>query len=200
MGGAVRSGIDDLIATEGTANAGAVQAERPLARDTPDSTWLYSSGATAINARILGDLVGTGDDFESWVRAELFDPIGLGQVDLSSDGDGYWMGGFGSAMTVLDFARFGLLYMRDGVWDGERILPPGWVDYGRTNHEPLVGYGAGFWVGYNGESGFSAEGLNGQNIFINPELDLIVVTVSNNPDGTIVDNWAYSVIDLFRQS
>jgi CubicO group peptidase (beta-lactamase class C family) len=82
--------------------------------------------------------------------------------------------------TPRDFARFGLLYLRDGVWDGRRRLPEGWVDYGRTPtwRQPDAAdspYGAHWWLDAFGPHTFSANGYDGQFIILRPDRDLIVV-------------------------
>jgi CubicO group peptidase (beta-lactamase class C family) len=81
--------------------------------------------------------------------------------------------------TARDFARFGLLYLRDGVWDGRRVLPEGWVDHGRTARsvDPEDGslYGAHWWVVGDEHGSFRAAGYEGQSILVVPALDLVVV-------------------------
>ena len=85
-----------------------------------------------------------------------------------------------------DFARFGLLYLRDGVWDGRRLLPPGWVDYARTPTFQQAGvtdgpYGAQWWLDIGGPGSFSANGYDGQFIVVVPDLDLVVVRNGATP-------------------
>jgi CubicO group peptidase (beta-lactamase class C family) len=126
-----------------------------------------------------------------WMHQSLFDVIGM-QPQPEFDATGLY---FGSALiyaSARDFARFGLLYLRDGIWEGRRLLPEGWVDFART---PGTGtnanlYGAGWWVAPregdgrpypwnmdtdSGRDGFSAEGFEGQMILLIPSKNLIVV-------------------------
>jgi CubicO group peptidase (beta-lactamase class C family) len=81
--------------------------------------------------------------------------------------------------TARDFARFGYLYLRDGVWDGRRVVPEGWVDHGRRPRSVDPGdgrlHGAHWWA-LDDESGtFWASGYEGQSIVVCPALDLVVV-------------------------
>lgn len=172
----------NLVSQAPEAEVSSIAALRNLSTE-PDTAFNYSTGSTAINARIIGDVVGTHDDFRAWADAELFAPIGIRSVELELDAGGYFVGGFGANMTARDFARFGLLYARDGVWDGERILPEGWVDYARTPSSTSKGYGSGFWLA---DENFAAAGFLGQRVAIVPEHDLVIVVLANNlNDGPI---------------
>jgi CubicO group peptidase (beta-lactamase class C family) len=96
---------------------------------------------------------------------------------LLEDSTGTWFGGLGADSTPRDYARFGLLFLRDGVWDGERILPEGWVDASRSPSSTNPTYGLQWWM--SGPPGtFAALGLFGQQIIVSPEHDLVIVTTS----------------------
>ena len=117
------------------------------------------------------------------------------------DAAGTFLGGSLVWASARDFAKFGYLYLRDGVWDGERLLPEGWVDFSRTGPTTDDGniYGAGFWLTADGDSSagdyhqgdpgdaFSAEGHEGQMIYIVPSRDLVIVRLGLMPNGG--DNW-----------
>lgn len=164
--------------TAGLGSAASVQIQRDLVGPV-DSRFEYSTGSTAVNGQIMSDIVGRGATFDSWAADVLFDPIGIDSVELQFDATDTWVAGYGADMTARDFARFGLLYLRDGVWDGERILPAGWVDYARTPTPTSARYGSGFWVDRHGEDTFAAVGFLGQIIAIAPEHDLIVVILAD---------------------
>lgn len=167
--------------------AASTQVDRDLAEPDPavNSRFQYSTGSTAINGRLMGDIVGRGTAFTGWADNVLFDPLGIDSAELEFDSSGNWIAGYGANMTARDFARFGLLYLRDGFWDGNQILPSGWVDYARTATPTNEDYGAGFWVNVHGENTFGAIGSGGQVIAIVPEQDLVVVVLA---DGTIPDS------------
>jgi CubicO group peptidase (beta-lactamase class C family) len=106
--------------------------------------------------------------------------------------------------TARDFARFGLLYLRDGVWDGTRILPEGWADYARTPTPAVpeieaLGYGAHWWLGMAGPGSFSCNGYEGQYTVLVPEKDLILVRHGKSPleAKEEVQAWIADVADCF---
>lgn len=154
----------------------AFAASRPLVGE-PGTTWNYSTATTAILASIAAAELGGGDELEAYVRERLLDPIGITSTSFTNDPTGTWWGGFGADSTVRDFARFGLLFLRDGVWDGERLLPEGWVDYSRTPSPTSDGYGAQWWIGPD-NAYFEASGLYGQRIRVSPALDAVLVATS----------------------
>ena len=88
--------------------------------------------------------------------------------------------------TACDWARFGLLYLRDGVWEGQRVLPEGWVDHGRRARsiDPTDGrlHGAHWWVVGDDLGSFRASGYEGQSILCVPAADLIVVRLGKTPE------------------
>lgn len=135
---------------------------------------------------------------------ELFDPLGMRSAQPKFDKAGTFIGSSFCYCTARDFARFGLLYLRDGVWDGRRILPEGWVDYARTP-TPVpaterLGYGAHWWLGMAGPGSFSANGYEGQYTVLVPELDLVLVRNGKSPDAQkeAVQNWMGEVAECFR--
>jgi CubicO group peptidase (beta-lactamase class C family) len=187
----------DLVTNTASVNAAHEQADRPLAAP-PGTAFNYSTGSTAILGRMIGDLVGTGNEFARWSDAELFDPLGIDGVELTFDVDDYWVAGYGADMTARDSARFGLLYLRDGVWDGQRILPRGWVDNARTSTPLAPPYGSGFWIDVNAADTFSAEGFLGQKIVVVPDADLVVVVLAQNFDDDLSTQLAAALIEVFR--
>jgi len=175
------SDVREMLFGAGQADMGAFAANQPLAHP-PGSFWAYSSGTTNIIARCLARAIGRrGAEFEAWMRTRLFGPLGMTSPLPKFDAAGTFIGSSYCFATPRDFARFGLLYLRDGVWDGVRLLPEGWVDYARTPTFQQAGvpasdaYGAQWWLGLGGPGSFSANGYDGQFILICPDRDLIVV-------------------------
>src|SRR5207249_8432729 len=127
-------------------------------------------------ARALGK---TGAAFSAFMFERLFGPLGMTSPLPRFDPAGAFIGSSFCFATPRDFARFGLLYLQDGVWDGRRLLPEGWVDYARTPtfQQPGVEgrYGAHWWLDIAGPGTFSANGYDGQYIVLCPDRDLIVV-------------------------
>lgn len=171
----------------GVPDMAAYAARKPLDGE-PGTRWSYSSGTTNIIARILRDAVGDAD-YHAFPRRALFDRIGMRSAVIETDASGTFVGSSFMYASARDWARFGLLYLRDGVWANERLLPEGWVEYTRT---PAAGdhrqrYGAHFWLEIpeeyrSGGSGsllppdsFHAIGHEGQFVTIIPSRDLVIV-------------------------
>lgn len=168
--------------------AGFAESARLTAK--PGSTWAYTSGNTLILSRIVRDAVGgTVADVLRFAHRELFAPLGMRHVTLEVDATGTPVGSTYMLAPARDWARFGMLYLNDGVVGERRILPEGWVRYSTT---PTLdtGYGAGFWTnlveghipwspavwsipGAPRES-FYARGLLGQYIVVVPSERLVI--------------------------
>jgi CubicO group peptidase (beta-lactamase class C family) len=188
-------------AEDTAAFAAAFPADHP-----PDTVFNYSSGTSNIISSIVKGIVGEGDHYLAFLRREFFSRIGMLSATPKFDGSGTWIGSSFCFCTPRDFARFGLLYLRDGVWEGERILPGGWVDYARTPapaqpEEEEHGYGAHWWLLDDGLGTFFASGYAGQYLFIVPALDLIAVRNGNTPAERRPHVLALirHIIDLFRR-
>lgn len=148
---------------------------RPLAH-APGTVWNYSSGTSNVVGGILRRTVGGEAEMLRFMAERLFDRIGMRTAKPRFDAAGTFIASSFVFATARDFARFGLLYLRDGVWDGTRLLPAGWVDHARTLTPGSGGeYGAHWWMGLGGDDAFFASGFNGQYILVVPSRDLVVV-------------------------
>jgi CubicO group peptidase (beta-lactamase class C family) len=152
-------------------------------------------------ARALG---ARGDAYREFLHRELFDRLGMRSADPRFDEAGHWIASSFVFATAQDFARFGLLYLRDGIWSGQRILPEGWVDYARTHtgtdEETGRGYGAHWWLIPGSLGIFRCSGYNGQRITLVPPLDLVVVRLGVSPVDLEpeLEPLLMRVIDAFR--
>jgi CubicO group peptidase (beta-lactamase class C family) len=200
------SHVIDMLFGEGIDDVAGYAAARPLAH-TPGTAFNYSSGTSNIIARVLGDAVRAhaGLDAVAFLRAELFDPIGMTTAVARCDAAGTFVGSSYVHATARDFARFELLYLRDGIWDGMRVLPEGWVDHARRvrSHDPTDGsaYGAHWWVAEDEFGRFSATGYEGQSIDVAPALDLVVVRLGRT-DASLAPNlraWRATVVSEVRR-
>ena len=129
-------------------NMGSYAAAKPLAA-APDEVWSYSSGTTnIISNMVFAETGGTLSAFQDFVRQELFGPLQMHSAVIEPDASGVFVGSSYMFATARDWARFGLLILNDGVWNGRRILPKGWVEYSlRPTPQARDGcYGAHFWL------------------------------------------------------
>jgi CubicO group peptidase (beta-lactamase class C family) len=173
--------VSDVIAMlfgDGQADMAHFAADRGLTA-TPGERFNYSSGTSNIISRVVARAVGPGRPYGAFLRDQLFGPLGMTSATPRFDDAGTWIGSSYVHATARDFARFGLLYLRGGTWDGQQLLPEGWVDYARTmvSDDPVDGpYGAHWWgVAGDSRGTFRASGYEGQSITLCPALDLIVV-------------------------
>jgi len=155
----------------------------------PRTAWEYTSANTLVLDRALGAAVGGGaPGFRAFAERELFQPLHMNGVTLEFDGTGVFVGSTHVYAPARAFARFGLLYLNDGVApDGRRILPEGWVGFSRRSTLGAP-YGAGFWTN-DGPSrqaarlvdlglpkdGFFASGNRGQRIYVVPSERMVMV-------------------------
>lgn len=199
------SHVIEMLFGAGNQDVAAYAAGFPLAH-APDAMWSYSSGTTNIVARCAARALGkSGADFEAFMRERLFDTLGMKSPMPKFDPADTFIGSSFCYCTARDFARFGLLYLRDGVWDGQRILPEGWVDYARTPtpvpEDEVRGYGAHWWLDMFGPDTFSANGYQGQFIILAPKNDLIVVRHGNSDEesgqGENARAWLSDVVSCF---
>ena len=154
----------------------------------PGTVFNYSSGNSNILSRIIRQTVGE-KNYAAFPYSELFYKINAYSFLLEPDASGTYIGSSYSYATARDFARFGLLYYNNGVWNGEQILPPNWV---KESIQPSVAdqqkhYGYQFWLnGYDEKDPakrlypdvpadmFFADGYGGQDVYIIPSEKLVV--------------------------
>jgi len=144
--------VSTMLFTE--PDTGAFAAAFP-ASAAPDSAWSYSSGTSNIVARLLrSSLGGEPAAFVRYAREKLFDPAGMRSAFFEHDASGTPVGSSFVFMTPRDWARFGELHRRDGLWNGARVLPEGWVRYVTTPtpRAPEGQYGAHWWLNAGGAS------------------------------------------------
>jgi CubicO group peptidase (beta-lactamase class C family) len=201
------SDVLEMLYGAGKADTAAYAARLPLIH-TPGTVWSYASGTTNILSRSLATRLGGGSQaFASFMRERLFAPLGMASAIPKTDAAGTFIGSSYCFCSARDFARFGLLYLRDGNWNGRRLLPEGWVDHARTpTPQPQdwtgLGYGAHWWLGLGGPGSFSANGFEGQFILCLPDCDGIIVRCGRTPLDFKDDvaRWMTEVADALRRS
>lgn len=194
------------------ADAGAYAASMPLEAE-PDGKWHYSSGTTNILSRMIRHtLAGSVEDYWNFPHQALFSKLGMHHTTIDPDPSGTFIGSSYMWATARDWARFGMLYLHDGVWQGERILPEGWVKYGVTP-TPLQEqgyYGAHWWLNAGAPGNpadrvwpdlptdaYSAQGFEAQRVLMIPSRDLVVVRLGLSRPESAFDTNAFvkSILD-----
>jgi CubicO group peptidase (beta-lactamase class C family) len=172
-------------------------------RAKPGSVWRYTNCNFVLLSMIIRNMAGgDANSARRFIGRELFEPLGFEHATLEYDSAGVPLGTIHLWASARDWARFGLLYLRDGVAEsGQRILPEHWVDYSAQltpQSADQYGYGAGFWTqrgnsaaareriaaGMPADS-FMALGSQGQYTIVIPSLDLVIVKIG----------WAYTPND-----
>ncbi|MEM6706274.1 MAG: serine hydrolase [Acidobacteriota bacterium] len=173
----------------------------------PGTVFEYSSVDTLILGMLLQEV--TGQSVASYMEEKVWQPIGA-ESDaawvLDQEGDeGFECTLGGLNVTLRDYARFGLLMAQDGVWNGERILPEGWVaeatipdaphvQPGKLSEGYKMGYQYQWWTFPDDDKSFTGEGIHGQLLMVNPVLDLVMVKTSDWElawdDNKEAESWA----------
>jgi CubicO group peptidase (beta-lactamase class C family) len=162
----------------------------------PGTRWAYSSPSTQILARIIRDAVGGPEQTLRFAWRELFNPLGMRNVTLEFDGSGTLQGSSAMLASARDWARFGLLYLQDGMAGDKRILHEDWVDLSASATLD-TGYGAGFWTNRSEHEhakgrvamgiprdAFFASGDLGQRIVILQSQGIVIVRLGDSVDPT----------------
>jgi CubicO group peptidase (beta-lactamase class C family) len=181
----------------GSYDFGAYAATKPL-ETQPDAKWHYSSGTAIIVAGIVRRAVEKDSEYYyRFIYEELIDRVGMFSAVLEPDSSGTFVGSSYTFATPRDWARFGLLYLQDGVWQGERILPAGWVRYTTTPTPgaPRGEYGAHTWLNAGSATNpddrrwpaaptdaFAALGFQEQKVIVIPSRKLVLVRFGATSD------------------
>ncbi|MFK5957290.1 MAG: serine hydrolase [Lutibacter sp.] len=157
------------------------QLKKPLIA-APNNSWNYSSGTTNLLSGFIRNQFKTHQEYLDFWYRELIDKIGMSSMVIETDLNGNYVGSSYGWATPRDWAKFGLLYLHKGNWNGEQILNEAWVDYSATPTNGSNGqYGAHFWLNAGGvypnvpKDLFSCNGYQGQRVFIIPSKELVIV-------------------------
>lgn len=185
----------------------AAYAESIALETPPGNAWNYHDGNTVILSHLIRNAAGgSASDVLRLAQQELFAPLGMRHVTIEFDAAGTPEGSSQMLASARDWARFGQLYLSDGVVGGMRILPEGWVQYSASpTPNAWVGMGAGFWTNlgdsfgarYRIERGwprdaFFAKGAIGQYVIIIPSERLVIVRLGRSP------NWPPEADGVFQ--
>jgi CubicO group peptidase (beta-lactamase class C family) len=158
-----------------------MQENKPLV-GKPNELWNYSSGTTNLLSGILKNYFQTHQEYLDFWYTDFIDRIGMNSMLLEADLSGNYVGSSYSWATARDWGKFGLLYLKNGNWNGEELFTKDWVDYITTPTNTSGGiYGAQFWL--NSSGGFKdvpnnmyyADGYQGQRVYVLPDEEMVIV-------------------------
>ena len=158
---------------------------------TPGEVFSYSTGNTHLLSAILEQA--TGMTLYDYGKQYLFDPVGMDSVRIDTDPQGIGDGGNGIWMTTSDMAKFGQLFLNEGQWEGQQVVPASWVEESASlqyqRNTGSADYGYQWWVrtfGAQDYDAFFAQGHAGQYIFVVPQLQLVVAFTSDYTGATSI--------------
>ena len=148
----------------------------------PNQTWLYSSGTTNLLSGLLRQQFKTHQEYLDFWYADLIDKIGMNSMIVETDLAGNYVGSSYAWATARDWSKLGLLYLHNGIWNGEELFSKEWVKYATTPTPTSNGrYGAQIWLNAGKkypntpQNMYSFKGYQGQNVYVLPDQDLVVV-------------------------
>ncbi len=157
----------------------------------PNESWNYSSGTTNLLSGFIRNQFKTEQEYLDFWYSELIDKIGMHSMLIEPDFSGKFVGSSYGWATARDWAKFGLLYLHNGNWNGKQILNKSWVDFSRKPTNTSNGkYGGHFWLNAGGyypdapRDIYSANGFQGQKVFIIPSKEMVIVKfgLTEHPD------------------
>jgi len=162
----------------------------------PGSVWCYNTPATYMLAAVVQRV--TGQKVDEYLKPRLFDPLGITEYWWEVSPEGIQTGGFGFNVQLESLAKFGLLYLQNGMWEGKQILPEGWAEELSKNRissaaashkEAKNGYGYQCWR-CSVEGGYRGDGAFGQYTVVLPQEDMVIAINSGEQD-------MHDLLDLF---
>ncbi len=173
----------DMLFRKKGAGAYAIQSKTAT---EPDKVWSYSSGTTNILQEIIRRQFASHAEYLAFPHQKLFHKIGMKSAVIEPDASGTYVGSSFMYATGRDWAKFGQLYLQDGIWNGERLLPEGWAKYSATETPHSNGhYAAQFWINHEDkdfpQDAFMAVGFESQMVAIVPSKKLVIVRLGCTP-------------------
>ncbi len=208
----LKSTVNAMLFTSGHRDMAAYAARQDL-EYRPGTRWEYASPTPNLLMAMLKKTM-TAKEYDSYPWKKLFNVLGMKNVTWERDAAGTYVGSSYVFSRPRDMARFGYLFLNDGIWEGKRILPAGWVTYSTTiapayyttrdladDEKEDATYGALWWLNRDvpevnkkrlypdvPEDCFMAMGHWGQFIFVIPSLDMVVVYTGDNRDKSFKEN------------
>lgn len=180
----------------------------------PGSRWAYQTASSMLLGKVVRQTILNDEEYFQFPQTRLFNPIGARDSYYQADSASIFSGGAFLWATPRDWARIGLMYLNDGVYNGERILPEGWVTYSTTPTDASLearAYGAQIWLNQPAaddwlpelpEDTYAAQGHYGQYMVVIPSLDLVVVRMGQTFNRAAFDlqEFMLDVIDALPEN
>jgi len=186
------SDVIQMLFGDGQEDMASFTANKPLAH-APGSFYNYSSGSTNLLSRIVADRVGYGDNYEAYLRQVLFGPLGMNSAIPKFDAQGVFVASSFVYATARDFAKFGLLYLRGGEWEGRQLVTRGWAGEAQIPVSPDGDnfYTQHWWANADRFGSYWANGHEGQRIICSPVTDTVIVRLgkTDEPDYPALRQW-----------
>jgi CubicO group peptidase (beta-lactamase class C family) len=201
------STVNNMLFSLGSRDMGLFAASQPVIAQ-PDRHWEYSSLTSTLLMAVLKNTL-DANTYATYPWVELFGRLGMRSAVWERDASGTFVGSSYVYLSPQDMARFGYLFLNDGLWDGQRILQEGWVRYSTTVAPAMKTtrlqaadlkegtYGAQWWLNRAvpewglpkafpdaPEDLFYASGHWGQAVFVIPSLDMVIVITADDRDDT----------------
>jgi CubicO group peptidase (beta-lactamase class C family) len=196
------SHVLEMLFGEGKDNMAHFTAQLPLAHE-PDTVFNYSSGTTNVLSRIVADQVGYGEAYRDYMERRLFRPLGMSSAEATFDTSGVFVASSYLHATALDFAKFGLLYLRGGEWGQERLISKEWIYSAQipfSTDEDGWFYAWQWWVSGDEYGTYWANGYEGQMINVVPALDALVLRFGHSSDENYpaLNKWRGRVLKVLE--
>ena len=200
----------EMLFGEGKLDQASFAASFPI-KNKPGSVFSYSTGTTNILSKVIKDrLEERKIDYYDFLQENLLERIGLNNTTLEFDKSGNFIGGSSVYASARDYARFGYLYLRDGLWEDEQVIPKEWIKATQIPKSNTGGiYKNKFWLidsrfeeGYGlPEDTYYCAGFGGQYILIIPSKDIVFVrlgeTYRDTSSENEVLNYLGEIVELF---
>ncbi len=171
---------------------------------TPGEHWTYSSGDVNLLSGVLRNRINNDDDYHKFIYTKLMYPIGMLNTKVETDADGLFVASSYAYGTTRDWARFGMLFLNNGVFAGDTIISKDWVDFMKTPAPASDGTYAGtFWLKESKPENaltdvpddvFFADGFQGQRVYIIPSKNLVVVRMGYSLKNFDLNNFLQEII------
>jgi len=177
--------------------------DNPLAHD-PGTYWNYSSGDINLMSGLVRRTIGNDEEYHQYAYSRLFHRIGMLNTVVETDASGLFVASSYCYGTTRDWARFGLLFLNNGIFEGDTVLTPEWVDFLKTEAPASNGKYAGtFWLQEPSEENaltdvpgdlFFADGFQGQRVYIIPSKKLVVVRLGYSMSNFSMNDFLKEII------